>query len=172
MNELVLLLFGTLGILLRSTLFRSGLLHYFAPDTTLLIVLYATGWFPYVRGLILSLSIGLLADLFSGAPEGWNATYACLVFILGKGIQARLYLTWPRASIGLFVAACVLKLPVLALLSSVGAIAFPVQRELIRLWAGECVATLLLMPLVFLLLSKSLDLERLPSTRKAKHGSS
>ena len=169
MNYVVFLLFGMIGAILQSTLFRgSVLLRACTPDTMLLLVVYAATSLSYTRGLLLSFSLGLLSDLFSGAPEGWNTSFMILVFMLGKGIQARVFFRGPRAAVWILFVAFVLKLPFFAILSPVARVSFPLQEQTLGVWLGEIVATLLLMPVLFHLLNRTIGHISFPFSRTGK----
>jgi rod shape-determining protein MreD len=90
LSYLVLLLIGMTATLLQSTLLRDLLPAYLVPDPLLLMVLFASLSFPFGRGLLVSFFLGLLTDLLSGAPQGWNALFALCIFTVNKGILARI----------------------------------------------------------------------------------
>jgi len=166
MSALLFFLLGMLSVLVQSTLVRGSFLHPFTPDTILLIVIYASFSLPHLRGILLSFALGLLSDLFSGAPEGWNAAYAILVFLLGKGLQARLYFQGSKAAAGLLLIACALKLPFFLIFSPTAHFSFPFEKQVLAVWLGEFAATLLLMPVLFYILSRSLGHESMSYPRK------
>ena len=156
MNEIVLVLAAAAGCLLQSTLIRGGPLDLFTPDTALILVISASFALPFLRGILTSFCLGLLTDLASGAPEGANALLATVVFLLGKGIQARMFFRGPLAAGILLMLAFALKPFLFAGL-------FPRLRgtwlllpALWTTWLGELVATLVCMPLVSFLLPKGL----------------
>ena len=149
-------LFGILGSILQCTLLRSYLPPYFVPDPILLLVLYGSLSFPLGRGLAMSFALGLLADLMSGAPEGWNAMFAMTIFLLNKGIQARIYLKHSPTAFGLFTLDLALKLPYIVFVKTLLGFPHPPVRAYAFLWLGEFFSTLLLMPVLFYLLSKSM----------------
>jgi len=171
MNYVVFFLMGMLGAILQSTMFRGGVLHAFTPDTTLLFVIYAATSLSFSRGLLLSFALGLLADLFSGAPEGWNTSYLTLIFMLGKGIQARVFFRGPRAAVGILLLALALKVPFFAILAPMARISFPIQKQTLGVWLGEITATLLLMPVVLYVLSRTMGQESASHPKGKQHAS-
>ncbi len=161
MNALILFFYGILGAFLQSTFFRDLFPLDFVPDIMLLFVLYASLSFAFGRGLILCFLLGLIADLFSGAPSGWNALFVILYFILIKGIQARIFLKGLRGAFALLLLAFSLKLPYFVFLSTVFGFSFPCFKETILIWLGELFASLLLMPFLFYIISRSLGIQDL-----------
>jgi rod shape-determining protein MreD len=131
----------------------------FVPDIILLLVLFSSLLFPVGKGLVLGFSLGLLADLFSGAPEGLNALFAITLFILSKAVQARVFMRGSRAIWSLVLLAFGFKIPYYALMSFVFGFQFPYARDAILVWLGEFVASLVLMPALFYAVSKSLGLQ-------------
>jgi rod shape-determining protein MreD len=161
LSYLVLLLLGMTATLLQSTLLRDVLPPYLVPDPALLLVLFASLSFPFGRGLIISFFLGLLTDLLSGAPLGWNALFALGVFAMNKGILARIFLKRSRSALGLFLLDFSMKLPYLAILDHLFGFAVPSYSRLFIIWSGELLASLLLMPFLFHLLSASLGFEKI-----------
>jgi rod shape-determining protein MreD len=159
MSYIIILLLGILAALLQSTLLRAFLPQSFVPDVLLLFVVYGSLLFPFGKGLFLCFALGLLADLFSGAPEGMNALFAIALFALSKGIQARVFMKGFRASWGLVVLAFGLKIPYYALLSVLFGLSLPLAKEAVLVWLGEFVSSLLLMPPLFYVVSKGLGLQ-------------
>lgn len=156
MIYLVVFLFGILCSLLQITLLRNVLPSFLVPDPILLLVLYVSLSFPLGRGVAVCFSLGLLADLMSGAPEGWNAIFALMVFLTNKGIQARIYLKHSPTGFGLFLLDSVLKLPYIIFIKMILGFPLPPLRTCTIVWLGEFFSTLLLMPVLFYLLSKVL----------------
>jgi len=161
MNALILFFYGIFGAFLQSTFFRDLFLLDFVPDIMLLFALYASLSFPFGRGIILCFSLGLVADLFSGAPQGWNAFFYILLFVLIKGIQARIFLKGVRGAFALLLLAFSLKLPYFIFLTTVFGFSFPGFKETILIWLGELFASILLMPFLFYIISKSLGIQGL-----------
>ncbi len=159
MSYLIVLLLGMLAALLQGTLFRALFPQSFVPDILLLLVLYSSLLHPMGKGLLLCFTLGMLSDLFSGAPEGLNALYAILLFALSKAIQARVFLKSFQAVWGLTILAFLLKVPYYALVSFLCGIRFPPAREAALIWMGEFASSLLLMPVLFYLVSKALGLQ-------------
>jgi rod shape-determining protein MreD len=159
MSYLIVLLLGMLAALFQSTLLRALLPLDFVPDIILLLVLFSSLLFPVGKGLVLAFALGLLADLFSGAPEGLNALFAISLFAMSKAVQARVFMRGSRAIWGLVLLAFGLKIPYYALLSFVLGLHFPHARDAVLVWLGEFVASLLLMPVLFYAVSKSLGLQ-------------
>jgi rod shape-determining protein MreD len=157
-SYLIVLLLGILAAVLQSTLLRALLPPDFVPDVILLIVLYGSLLFPLGKGLLASFTLGLLADLFSGAPEGLNALFAIVVFSLSKAVQARVFMRGSRAIWTLLLLAFGLKIPYYALLYIVFGFHFPYARDAVLVWLGEFVSSLLLMPALFYMISRSLGL--------------
>ena len=168
MIYLLVLLFAILGSLLQGTLLRTWLPPFFAPDPILLLVLYVSLALSFGRGLVLSFTLGLLADILSGAPQGWHALLALLWFVLNKWVLSRVYLKHSPTAFGLFFLDAVLKLLYTALFQLFLGSPLPGIREGISIWGGELFSSFLLMPVLFLLLSKSLGF---PGTQflKSKH---
>ena len=158
MSSLIILFVGMLAALLQSTLFRALFPQSFVPDILLLLVLYGSLLFPFGKGLVLSFTLGLLSDLFSGSPEGLNALFSILLFVVSKGIQARVFVKGFQAIWGLTILAFVLKIPYYALLALLFGLHFPTGREAVLIWMGEFVSSLLLMPPLFYAVSKALGL--------------
>ena len=159
MSYLIILLLGMLAALLQSTLLREFLPQSFVPDIPLLLVLYASLLVPFGKGLFLCFALGLLADLFSGAPEGMNALFAIALFALSKGIQARVFMRGSRALWGLVILAFGLKIPYFALLSVLFGFHLPLGKGAVLLWLGEFVSSLLMMPPLFYVVSRALGLQ-------------
>ena len=159
MSYLIVLFLGILAALLQSTLLRVLLPPDFVPDVILLFVLYGSLLFPLGKGLLASFALGLLADLFSGAPEGLNALFAIVVFSLSKAVQARVFMRGSRAIWALMLLAFGLKIPYYALLYIAFGFHFPYARDAVLVWLGEFVSSLLLMPALFYVISKSLGLQ-------------
>jgi rod shape-determining protein MreD len=159
MSYLIVLLLGTVAALLQSTLFRALFPQSFVPDILLLLVLYGSLFFPFGKGLLLSFAMGLLGDLFSGAPEGLNALFSIALFVMSKAIQARVFMKGFRAVWGLTILAFALKIPYYALLSFLFGLRFPTAADGALIWVGEFVSSLFLMPLVFYALSKVLGIQ-------------
>lgn len=159
MNYLIVLLLGILAALLQTTLLCVLLPPDFVPDIILLFVLYGSLLFPIGKGLVLCFTLGLLADLFSGAPEGLNALFAILVFSLSKALQARVFIGGSRALWALLLLAFAAKIPYYALLYILFGFAFPYARDAVLVWLGEFLSSLLTMPLLFYVISKSLGLQ-------------
>ena len=159
MSYLIVLLLGMLAALLQSTLLRALLPPDFVPDIVLLLVLFTSLLFPVGKGLVLGFALGLLADLFSGAPEGMNALFAITLFALSKAVQARVFMRGSRAIWGLVPLAFGLKIPYYAFLSFVLGFQFPHARDAVLVWLGEYVSCLLMMTVLFYIVSKSLGLQ-------------
>ena len=159
MSYLIVLLLGMLAALLQSTLLRAVLPQSFVPDILLLLVLYGSLLFPMGKGLLLCFALGLVSDLFSGAPEGLNALFSIILFVLSKAIQARVFMKGFQAVWGLTILAFVLKVPYYALLSILCGIHFPTAKDALLIWMGEFVSSLLLMPLLFYIVSRVLGLQ-------------
>ncbi len=159
MNYLIVLLLGTLGALLQSTLLRALFPQSFVPDILLLLVLYGSLLFPWGKGLLLSFTLGLLSDLFSGAPDGMNALFSITLFVMSKAIQARVFMKGFRAIWGLTILAFALKVPYYALLSILFGLRFPTAADAVLIWVGEFVSSLFLMPVLFYVVSKALGLQ-------------
>jgi rod shape-determining protein MreD len=157
-SYLIVLLLGILAAVLQSTLLRLLLPQVFVPDIMLLLVLYTSLLFPSGKGLLLSFALGLLGDLFSGAPEGLNALFSITLFVLSKAIQARVFLKGIWATVWLLVLALGLKVPYYALLSVVCGVRFPSAADALFVWLGEFLASLLVMPALFYGVSKCLGL--------------
>ncbi len=156
MNELLLLLLAAAGCLVQSTLIRGSPLGLFTPDTALVLVLFASLALPFFRGLVASFCLGLVADLASGFPEGVNALLAMVVFLLGKGIQARMFFRGPVAAGVLLALAFGLKPLLFACLLPSLRGPWLLKPAVWTAWGGEFAATLVWAPLVFLLLPKEL----------------
>ena len=159
MNTFVTLLYGMGCLLLQSTVLRQCLPAWILPDPILLLVLYVSIWFPTGRGLLTSFALGLLADLLSGAPEGWNALFTTCVFALNRWVQARVFLGRSRSSLWLFLLDFGLKLPYIAVMQAFWGASF--SRKIFPLWLGESLGSILALPVLFALLSRSLNAQRL-----------
>ncbi len=159
MNYLILLLLGILAALLQSSLLSPLLPPGFVPDILLLLVLYGSLLFPWGKGLLLCFALGLLSDLFSGAPDGMNALFAITLFVMSKAIQARVFMRGFRAIWGLAVLAFALKIPYYALLSVLFRLRFPTPTDALLIWVGEFVSSMFLMPVVFYIVSKALGVQ-------------
>lgn len=154
MTEILLLLLAAAGCLVESALIRGSPLGHFTPDTALVLVLFATLALPFCRGLVAGFCLGLVADLASGFPEGVNVLLYTAVFLLGKGIQAKMFFRGPVAAGLLLVLAFGLK-PLLfaSLLPSLRG-PWLLKPAIWTAWGGEFVATVFWAPLLFLLLVK------------------
>lgn len=159
MSYLIVLFLGTLAALLQSTLLRALFPQTFVPDVILLLVLYGSLLFPFGKGLVLSFALGLLSDLFSGAPDGMNALFSITLFVMSKALQARVFMKGFRAIWGLTILAFALKIPYYALLSVLVGLHFPTAKDAVLIWVGEFVSSLLLMPVLFYVVSKALGLQ-------------
>lgn len=156
MNEILLVLIAAAGCLVQSALIRGSPLGLFTPDTALVLVLSASLALPFLRGLLASFCLGLIADLASGFPEGANALLATVVFMLGKGMQARTFLRGPVAAGGLLVLAFAIKPLLFACLLPSLRGPWLLKTTIWTAWLGEFTATLVWAPLLFLLLPKEL----------------
>jgi rod shape-determining protein MreD len=159
MSYVIVLLLGLVAAFLQSTLIRALFPHSFVPDTLLLLVLYGSLLFPFGKGLLVAFALGLLSDLFSGAPEGLNALFSTTLFVMSKAIQARVFMKGFRAIWGLAILAFILKVPYYALLSVLFGLRFPTAADGVLIWVGEFVSSLFLMPLLFYAVSKALGLQ-------------
>jgi len=159
MSYVIVLLLGMVAALLQSTLLRALFPQSFVPDILLLLVLYGSLLFPFGKGLLLAFSLGLLSDLFSGAPEGLNTLFSITLFVMSKAIQARVFMKGFRAIWGLTILAFVLKIPYYALLSVLFGLHFPTAADGVLIWVGEFVSSLFLMPVLFYAVSKALGLQ-------------
>lgn len=159
MSYLIVLLLGMVGALLQSTLLRALLPQSFVPDILLLLVLYGSILFPFGKGLLLAFALGLLSDLFSGAPEGLNALFSITLFVVSRAIQARVFMKGFRAIWGLTILAFALKIPYHALLSVLFGLHFPSAADGVLIWLGEFISSLFLMPLLFYVVSKVLGVQ-------------
>jgi len=170
LNTLVLLLIGMTAALLQSTLFPHVLPASLIPDTALLLVLFASLSFPFGRGLIASFLLGLLNDLLSGAPQGWNTVFFLAVFLLNRSILARVFLRRSRTPFGLFLLDFFLKLPYLALLCALSVFTPPPLERVLAGWSGECLSSLVLMPVLFRLLAATLGFQKIRFLTVGKNG--
>lgn len=161
MNILVLFLTAMAVFLFQSTLLQHLLPAFLLPDPTLLLVLFASITFPFGSGLAASFLIGLLADLLSGSPEGWNTLFALCIFLVNRSILARVFVKRSRSTLGLFLLDVALKLPCLLLVSTLSGIPLPSPEWMVILWSGECVSSLLLMPVLFRLLTEVLGIPKI-----------
>ena len=161
MNGLIVFFFGVAATFLQCTLLRGLFPLDFVPDIILLFVLYTSLSFPYGSGLVLAFSLGLTGDLFSGAPEGWYTLYAIVFFMIIKAIQARIFLRGLRGAFALLLLAFGLKLAYFLLLALVAGFCFPSFKDTVLIWLGELFSSLLLMPVIFYLVSRSLGVEGL-----------
>jgi rod shape-determining protein MreD len=159
MSYLIVLLVGMLAALIQSTLLRALFPQTFVPDIVLLLVLYGSLLFPFGKGLLLSFALGILSDLFSGAPEGQSALFSITLFMLSKAIQARVFMKGFRAVWGLTLLAFTLKAPYYALLAILFGLHFPPPADAVLIWLGEFVSSLLLMPVLFYVVSRTLGLQ-------------
>jgi rod shape-determining protein MreD len=159
MSYVIILLLGMLTALLQSTLLRALFPQSFVPDVLLLLVLYGSLLFPFGKGLLLAFALGLLSDLFSGAPEGLNALFSITLFVMSKAIQARVFIKGFRAIWGLTVLAFFLKVPYYTLLSVLFGLHFPTPAHGVLIWVGEFVSSLFLMPVLFYVISRALGLQ-------------
>jgi rod shape-determining protein MreD len=157
MNSLIALLFGGGCLLLQTTVLRFGLPSYLLPDPILLLVLFVSLWFPPGRGLVTAFALGMLADLLSGAPEGWNILFAVSIFAVNRWIQDRIVLGRSRPTLGLFLLDFGLKFPYIVVTRTVSGIGY--SSEIPSVWLGEILTSLLLLPLLFALLTRSLGLQ-------------
>jgi len=159
MSYVIVLLLGMVAALFQTTLLRALLPQSLVPDTLLLLVVYGSLLFPFGKGLLLAFALGLLSDLFSGAPEGLNALFSITLFVMSKAIQARVFMKGFRAIWGLTILAFVLKVPYYALLSALLGLHFPTAADGVLIWVGEFVSSLFLMPVLFYAVSKALGLQ-------------
>ena len=159
MSYLIVLLLGMVAALLQSTLLRALFPQSFVPDIVLLLVLYGSLLFPFGKGLLLAFGLGLLSDLFSGAPEGLNALFSITLFVMSKAIQARVFVKGFRAIWGLTMLAFALKVPYYALMSVLFGLHFPTAADGVLIWVGEFVSSLFLMPVLFYVVSKALGFQ-------------
>jgi len=158
MNTLVVLLFGFVCLLLQSAVLAHCLPAVFLPDPILVLVLLVSLWFPVNRGVLTCFGLGLLADLLSGAPEGWTSLFAIGVFALNRWVQDRVSLGRSRSAIWLFLLDFALKLPYIAVHQAVSGVSR--SPKIVTLWLGESLSSLLLLPVLAALLSRSLNLRR------------
>jgi rod shape-determining protein MreD len=158
MSYLVVLFLAILAALVQSTLLRALLPQGVVPDVILLLVLYASLLFPHGKGLLISFALGLISDLFSGAPEGLNTLVSITLFATSKAIQARIFMKGFRAVWGLALLAFAIKIPYYVLMYSLFGLRFPAPKDALLIWLGELVSSLLLMPLVFYLFSRAVGL--------------
>jgi len=161
MNILIVFFFGVACTFLQCTLLRGLFPLDFVPDIILLFVLYTSLSFSYGSGLVLSFSLGLTGDLFSGAPEGWYALYAIVLFMIIKAIQARIFLRGLRGAFALLLFAFGLKLAYFLFLAVFAGLSFPSFKDTALIWLGELFSSLLLMPVIFYAVSRSLGVEGL-----------
>jgi rod shape-determining protein MreD len=171
-NFLVLLLIGMAAALLQSTVLRQVLPAPLFPDPTLLLVLFASLSFPFGRGIVACFFLGLMADLLSGAPEGWNTILALCLFAMNKSILAKIFLKRSRSALGLFLLDFALKLPYLWILSGLFRIRLPSYDRILILWSGELLSSLLLMPFLFRLLTASLGFQKISFLHTTKRSAS
>jgi rod shape-determining protein MreD len=157
MNVLIALLFGGTCLLLQTTVLRFWLPSFLLPDPVLLVVLFVSLWFPAGRGLVTAFALGLLADLMCGAPEGWNALFTTSIFAVNRWVQGRVILGRSRPTLGLFLLDFGLKLPYILGSRALSGIGY--SREIPTVWLGEILTSLLLLPFLFALLSRSLSLQ-------------
>lgn len=156
MNEILLLLIAAAGCLIQSALIRGSPLGLFTPDTALVLVISASLALPFFRGLLTAFSLGLIADLASGFPEGANAVFTTVVFLLGKGIQARMFLRGPVVAGGLLVLALALKPLLFACLLPSLRGPWLLKPAIWTAWLGEFAGTVVWAPLLFSFLPKEL----------------
>ena len=157
MNAILTFLVALVMLILQSTLVQAVLPPYLLPDPILLLVLFLSVWFPTGRGLLTSFSLGLLADLMSGAPEGWNTFFAVMIFAMNRWIQGRVVLGRSQSTLSLFLLDFGLKLPYIFITRADSVMSF--TRDILPVWLGEALASLLLMPVLFGVLSRSLVLQ-------------
>lgn len=156
MSYLIVFLIGLLGASVQTTLLDALLPAFCLPDPLLLLVIYLSLFFPFGRGMLMSFALGLFGDLLSGAPQGMNALFFIVVFVLNKGVQARVFVKRSRSAYALFFLDFGLKLPYLMMLVVLFGYPFPHARDTGVLWLGETVASLALMPFLLPLLSRVL----------------
>jgi rod shape-determining protein MreD len=171
-NLVVLLLIGMAAALLQSTVLRQVLPAFLLPDSSLLLVLFASVSFPLGRGMVVCFCLGLMADLLSGAPEGWNTIFALCIFVVNKSILARIFLKRSRSALGLFLLDFSLKLPYVSILSGLFGFPLPSYDRILILWSGELLSSLLLMPFLFRLLTVTLGLQKISFLNIAKRSTS
>ena len=116
-------------------------------------------FFRLERASFSSFALGMLSDLFSGAPEGLNALFSIILFVMSKAIQARVFMKGFRAIWGLTILAFVLKVPYYALLSVLFGLHLPTAADGLLIWVGEFVSSLFLMPVLFYVVSRALGLQ-------------
>jgi rod shape-determining protein MreD len=157
-SYLIVLFLAILAALLQSALLRAFLPHSLVPDLILLLVLCTSLLFPRGKGLLLSFALGLISDLFSGAPEGLNTMVSITLFATSKAVQARIFVKGFRAVWGLAILAFAIKIPYYALISLLSGLRLPAPKDALLIWLGELVSSFLLMPLVFYLFSRAVGL--------------
>jgi len=168
-NTLVFLLIGMTVAVLQSTLVLHIPPAFPVPDSTLLLVLFASLSLPFGRGLAVAFLLGLLADLHSGAPEGWNTLFALSVFLINRSILARIFVKRSRSTLGLFLLDFALKLPYLVLLSGLFGFPLPPLNGVLYTWSVEGFASLLLMPFLFRLLTEILGFQGIGFLTRKSH---
>jgi len=92
------------------------------------------------------------------------------VFLINRSILARIFLRRSRTAFGLFLLDFVLKLPYLAVLFSLFAFPPPPLNRVLLGWAGECMSSLLLMPILFRLLTATLGFQKIRFLTVGKNG--
>lgn len=158
MNGFILFVLGVTTAFVQSTLLRSVLPPSFVPDPILLLVVYASLSFPSGRGMALCFLLGLLADLFSGAPEGLNASFALLLFLLNRAIRERVFLKGAGGAVVLLLLSFALKPAYFVVVSLTFSMPFALARYAGHVWLGELLSTLLLMPFLYFAVSRCLGL--------------
>jgi hypothetical protein len=85
LNAPGILILAAIGVALQSSLFSSGFLNYFQPDTALLLVIWVALRRSFLEGGILTLLIADIVELHSAAPQGFFLILYMLVYLTVRG---------------------------------------------------------------------------------------
>jgi rod shape-determining protein MreD len=138
-----------LGLVVQNTLFTGYFLQYFRPDCVLGVTLFSGFHLSRFPGLLLSFSLGYVADVLSGTPDGWNAFFMTLVFFLTHGLGSQIFLKgiWTRMVTVILFAT--LKGPCSLMVLKAAGYHVSLSLTLLFHWLGEALATVLFTLLLF-----------------------
>lgn len=108
-RELSLVLLGYLLLVLQSS--NTSLLQWdpYVPDLVLMCILYTAQRRPLVRGLVVTLILGSLMDLFAGSPFGLYLFTDTVVFLFVRVVMAKVIVGGWLVRMPMALGACILQ---------------------------------------------------------------
>lgn len=158
MQNLAIIIFGFLLLVLQTTLAALIPLYSFTPNLILLITIYlgVSHEIHIVRGAVIAFILGYLLDSFCGNPMGLQTFVIVAAFMVARGAGLRLFLRGPAFQVLLAFAMCLvaggtsLALPaIFEGLTSVGD-----HRETALMLLNSALVTALFAPLIFAAMRK------------------